>query len=31
VTGLDQNIRINKGLWDLARRVAAGETLSLAE
>jgi len=31
VTGLDQNIRINKELWELARRVAAGEPLSLAE
>lgn len=31
VTGLDQNVRINKQLWELARRLAAGETLTLAE
>jgi hypothetical protein len=31
VTGLDQNIRINKELWELASRVATGEPLSLAE
>jgi hypothetical protein len=31
VTGLDQNIRINKELWELARRMAAGEPVSLAE
>jgi hypothetical protein len=31
VTGLDQNVRINKQLWELAQRLAAGETLILAE
>lgn len=31
VTGLDQNVRINKQLWELARRLAAAETLTLAE
>jgi hypothetical protein len=31
VTGLDQNVRINKQLWELAQRLAAGETLTLAE
>jgi hypothetical protein len=31
VTGLDQSVRLNKALWELARRVAAGESLSLAE
>ena len=31
VTGLDQNVSINKQLWELARRLAAGETLTLAE
>ena len=31
VTGLDQNVRINKQLWELARRLADGETLTLAE
>jgi len=30
VTGLDQNIRINKQLWELAQRLAAGETPTLA-
>jgi len=31
VTGLDQNVRMNKQLWELARRLAVGETLTLAE
>jgi hypothetical protein len=31
VTGLDHNIRINKELWELAHRMAAGELFSLAE
>ncbi len=31
ITGLDQNIRLNKQLWELARRVAAGETRTLVE
>jgi hypothetical protein len=31
VTGLDQNVRINKQLWELAQRLATGETLTLAE
>jgi hypothetical protein len=31
VTGLDQNVRLNKQLWELAQRLASGETLTLAE
>lgn len=31
ITGLDRNVRINKQLWELARRCEAGEPLMLAE
>ncbi len=31
ITGLDRSVRLNKQLWELARRVAAGESLALAE
>ena len=31
ITGLDQNVRLNRELWNLAERLANGQPIVLAE